>query len=176
MNRTYLKIGIWHSTLQMPSRYIANNTAAHIQANHDLAKKIMSFIQAPGKSNTMESTSTECKSEAPRSYERSESEGEWPRRVGRAGMHGRANFRIAQCPSPHRGQRPLSFAAAPRHSPERTAPRGRRRVVGRTGFSATKRIRLRRRTSGFYCAEIEWAVQGSNLRPLPCEDSTLPLS
>ena len=52
-----------HSTLQMTSRYIAKNTDAHVQANHDLAKKVMSFIQAPVQSDTMESAGTGCKIE-----------------------------------------------------------------------------------------------------------------
>ena len=50
-----------HSMLQMTSRYVANNTEAHVQANQDLAKKVMFFIQSPGQSNTMESAGTECK-------------------------------------------------------------------------------------------------------------------
>lgn len=47
----------------MTSRYIANNTDAHIQANRDLAKKIMSFIKAPGQGNATESKGTGCKTE-----------------------------------------------------------------------------------------------------------------
>lgn len=52
-----------YSMLQMTSRYVANNTDAHVQANQDLAKKIMSFIQAPGQSNTIKSSGTGCKIE-----------------------------------------------------------------------------------------------------------------
>ena len=63
-NQTTLSQLMGHSTLQMTSRYVANNTDAHIQANQDLAQKIMSLIQAPDKSNPIESTGTECKTDA----------------------------------------------------------------------------------------------------------------
>lgn len=62
-NQTTLSQLMGHSTLQMTSRYVANNTDAHVQANQDLAKKIMSFIQAPGQSNTMESAGPGCRIE-----------------------------------------------------------------------------------------------------------------
>ena len=60
-NQTTLSQLMGHSTLQMTSRYVANNTEAHVQANQDLAKKIMSFIQVPGQGNAMESAGSGCK-------------------------------------------------------------------------------------------------------------------
>ena len=36
----------------------------HVQANQYLANKVMSFIQAHGQSDTMESAGTECKTDA----------------------------------------------------------------------------------------------------------------
>lgn len=62
-NQTTLSQLMGHSTLQMTSRYVANNTDAHVQANQDLASKIMSLIQAPGQSNTKESAVPGCKIE-----------------------------------------------------------------------------------------------------------------
>ena len=50
-----------HNTLQMTSRYIANNTNAHVPANQSIAKKIMSLIQSPDQGNPKESACTECK-------------------------------------------------------------------------------------------------------------------
>jgi len=48
----------------MTSRYIANNTAAHIQANQNLADKIMSLIQSPAPGNPKKSAGIECKTDA----------------------------------------------------------------------------------------------------------------
>lgn len=53
-----------YRALQMTSRYIANNTGAHIQANQNLADKIMCLIQSPDQSNPKESADTECKTDA----------------------------------------------------------------------------------------------------------------
>jgi hypothetical protein len=48
----------------MTSRYIANNTDAHVQANQELADKIMSLIQAPDQGNPKESAGAVCKTDA----------------------------------------------------------------------------------------------------------------
>ena len=64
INQAALSQLMGHSTLQMTSRYVANNTDAHVQANQDLAKKIISFIQSPGQSNAMKSAGTGCKTDA----------------------------------------------------------------------------------------------------------------
>ena len=138
-----------HSTLQMTSRYVANNTDAHVQANQDLAKKVMSFIQTPGQSNTMESAGTVCKIETKPVAKPVADHGAGgnARKGKNAGSNGSACDYVP-CFVSHSSTmqgmlRPLVSTGLP--CVARRAKHG-----GPYWIFCQRQIRLRRRTSGFY--------------------------